>query len=61
MFDNEPRNDDVIDLLQEDREMTLRQEAIQVPECLRNGTFPSWVFTGQYAMPHCEHLIPFRT
>jgi len=61
MFDNEPHNDDVMDLINEDRKTTLRLEATRVPKCLRSGLFPSWVFTGKYAMPHSEHLIPFRT
>jgi len=61
MFTNEPHSDDVMDLIFEDQKATLRQKAYQVPERLRMNLFPSWAFTGKYAMPHSEHLIPFRT
>ena len=61
MFDNDSIADEVMDLISEDVEMTLRQEVTEVPECLRNTPVPTWVFTGKYAMPYSEHLIPFRT
>lgn len=50
-----------MDLISEDEEMTLRQDRHCVAECLRHSPIQTWIFTGQYAMPNCEHLIPFRT
>lgn len=61
MFENDYIMDEVRELICEDVKMTLRQEAAEVPECLRNIPVPTWVFTGQYAMPYSEHLIPFQT
>lgn len=60
MFEDDPVMNEVIDLLAEDEEMTLQQEAADVPECLRVIRAPTWMFIGQYAMPYSEHLIPFR-
>lgn len=61
MLDNENIMNEVMDLIAEDEEMTLRQGVTEVPECLRSTPVPTWVFTGKYAMPCSEHLIPFRT
>ena len=61
MVENDYITDEVMDIISEDEEMTQRQGVAEVPECLRNTPVPTWVFTGKYAMPCSEHLIPFRT
>lgn len=61
MFENDSITDEVMDLISEDEEKTLRHGVSEVPECLRDTPVPTWVFTGKYAMPCSEHLIPFRT
>ena len=61
MFDHETSTEDVSILLAEDAKTTLREEAVEVPVCLRSIPAPTWVFIGKYAMPNSEHLIPFQT
>jgi len=61
MLDSQPLNDEVMDLISEDEEMTLRQDRHSVAVCLRNSPPEAWILTGQYAMPNSEHLIPFRS
>lgn len=48
-------------LISEDQDLQLREQASNVPECLRSPEEPTWVFVGNYAMPNSEHLIPLRT
>lgn len=61
MLNANSSGEEIMDLISEDEEMTLRQDRHCVAECLRHSPIQTWIFTGQYAMPNCEHLIPFRT
>ena len=51
---------EVIDLIARDKVFTLREQAAEVPQCIRSTVAPTWVFIGKYAMPDSEHLIPFQ-
>ena len=41
-------------------EVSLRQNTSTAAEYTHDTLVPTWAFVGQYAMPNCEHLIPFR-
>jgi len=60
MFEDNTSTVEVLKLIAEDEKLTLQNEAVEVPERLRITLIPTWIFTGQYAMPCSEHLIPFR-
>tara|TARA_R110002072_G_scaffold286932_1_gene452109 strand:+ start:241 stop:420 length:180 start_codon:yes stop_codon:yes gene_type:complete len=50
----------VIERIAKNEAITLRNQAAEVPQCVRSTVAPTWVFIGKYAMPDSEHLIPFQ-
>lgn len=59
MFENDSSTA-VEGFVPEVREVSIRRDASEAVESARNTYVPTWVFVGKYAMPHSEHLIPFR-
>jgi len=60
MFETDSTADEAMRLIIEDEEATLLKEVSEVPVCLRHARYPTWILFGKYAMPHSEHLIPFK-